>query len=529
MTTGNEPGDSTRLSRRRLLAGLTGLGAVGMAGGAGTFAYLADGKSIVDNTLGAGEVAFDISCGSNNTANCTVSDGVVSFAIDGIDRGSHGTETFEVAVQTNPARLWLATTCPPISDPFGEALEASLTIADTVVYAGSIAGLRRELVNGVRTDDLDDGPCLAPEESIEITLAWSLPETASGSLQGKSSSLEFRLYTEQCRHVSEADAAGSNPFADSPPCEERTCVICESGDIIERLTLEYLGDESAHVVARTRGRGPSGDVVFSGSVAPGGTFVADGSGLQTTPSKPNGLGTNLYIDDTGDGTTGDTGPDSDVGPGNGRAPGQGGNPGGGSGGIPGERIHTSCSEDIRIGDTFGRYRIVGGRIAGRGDLCEGDGGTSHDAGETDSGDDESDTDADCIVCAGENRFNDLTFRYLGVADATIHATTTRTGSGGDAVVFEADTVASGETFTVNGSDVSQTWTAEVGLGPETTLSILDGGDEDASPAVRIHTSCSEPLLVGDGFGSGGSGGPLYELVAGTVTDGSPLCGPEALS
>lgn len=358
MTSERAPDDSTRLSRRHLLAGLTGVGAVGMAGGAGTFAYLTDGESLVDNALGAGEVAFDVSCGDGNTGECAVSNGAVSFAIDGIDRGSHGAETFGIAVRTNPARLWLATTCPPVPDPFGEALETSLAIDEAIVYAGSLAGLRREFVNGLRLDDLDGEACLSPEDSVDVALSWSLPEDASGSLAGASTAAEFRLYTEQCRHVSEDAVAGSNPFANFAPCEEPPA---------------------------------------------------------------------------------------------------------------------------------------------------------------------------CAVCEGGNRFRDLTFEYLGDADATIRATTTRPGPEDDAVVFDAATVASGGTFTVDGSDVSQRWNVDTSLGPDTTLSILDGGDGGASSAVTIHTSCSEPLFVGDTFGSDGSGTPLYELVAGTVTDGSPLCGPEELS
>ena len=54
------------LSRRRLLAGLGGLGAIGTASGAGTFAYLSDEEAFRRNEIGAGEVALDVSCSGSS-------------------------------------------------------------------------------------------------------------------------------------------------------------------------------------------------------------------------------------------------------------------------------------------------------------------------------------------------------------------------------------------------------------------------------------------------------------------------------
>ncbi|TKX76736.1 hypothetical protein EXE53_30265, partial [Halorubrum sp. SD626R] len=107
---------SSGLSRRRLLAGIGGVGAVGMASGLGTGAYLSDRVTFANNGFGAGTVELTVGDG--------VADGVV-VDVSGIDRGPEGrvTETFPVGVRTNPARVWLAAECPD-----DDALAAALRI-----------------------------------------------------------------------------------------------------------------------------------------------------------------------------------------------------------------------------------------------------------------------------------------------------------------------------------------------------------------------------------------------------------------
>ncbi|GAA0508744.1 SipW-cognate class signal peptide [Halorubrum aquaticum] len=494
------------LSRRRLLAGLGGLGAMGAASGAGTFAYLSDEEAFRRNEIGAGEVELEVSCsGSSVDGDCAVSNGTVSFTPEEpIDRGDWGDVTFDVSVRSNPARLWFATTCPRVRDPLGDALDVSLKVGDDWVFpSGSLSDLRREFAGGLRVDDRDGDPCLDPgADALEIELVWELPEDAPAAVAGETTGFEFRLYTEQCRHVSEDEAeAGSNPYAgiecDEP---EPECVVCdgEDEDVYSLLEFEYLGNETAYITAGTQGKGTNGEIAFEGDIDPGETFVADGANVG---GNSGALGANLYLDDGSDGQLQN---------GNGRP--------------PGVKVHTSCSEDLYVGQEFDidgapRYQIVAGEIFGKGRIC------GDPTGE-DDGDDHDDS-GDC-ECGGNVRYRDLTFRYDGGSDATIRVTTQQTG-GGNEVVFEETTIAPGGTFTADGNDVPQAW-GNVGtsLGQNTTIEIVDGGDDGATETVEIHTSCSAVLTIGDAFGSDGSGGTLYELVGGTFTDENALCGSEDL-
>ena len=489
---------SAGLSRRRLLAGLGGLGAVGAASGAGTFAYLSDEEALPNNTVGAGEVELDVSCSGGD---CTVSNGTVSFTPDGrIRRGDSGDVTFDVAVRTNPARLWFATTCPPSSDPLGDALDVSLRIGSGRVFpSGSLSELRREFVDGLRIDDLDGGACLDPEgDALEIELAWELPADAPAAAAGETTDFEFHLYTEQCRHVSEDAAAGSNPFAGVGPCDEprEECPDCVEGgkaDEIDGNVVRSDPGDTSTWLAIDEGL-LSGDAYL---------FVTD---VEYNNDGDEAVGVRFeLVDENGD---------------------------------PAGKL---CGVRIKGGDDTESYPIEPpsndtGEILyspegpGQGGLA-GISNVQIDVCVDDGGDDEDDHDAssDC-ECGGNVRYRDLTFRYDGGSDVTIRVTTQRTGGGDDEIVFESsDPVASGGTFTADGSDVSQTWgTVGTSLGQDTTISIVDGGDGGTSETVDVHTSCSDVLVIGDTFGSDGSGGPLYELVGGTFTDDDPLCGSEDL-
>ena len=217
---GRERGRPSGLSRRRLLAGLGSIGAISAASGAGTFAYLSDEEVFERNETGAGEVDLDVSCVSR-AARCTAVDDQVSVTPENpIDRGDSGEAVVTVGVRTNPARLWFATTCPPAGDRLGEALEVSLRVDGDRLFDGSLSALRREFIGGVRLDDDGTEPCLDPDgEPVEIEFGWTLPDDAPATDGSTRAGFEFHLYAEQCRHVSEAEAAESNPFAGADPCD----------------------------------------------------------------------------------------------------------------------------------------------------------------------------------------------------------------------------------------------------------------------------------------------------------------------
>ncbi|WP_424013887.1 SipW-dependent-type signal peptide-containing protein [Halorubrum xinjiangense] len=225
MTPGNDAGRrSGGLSRRRLLAGIGGVGAVGMASGLGTGAYLSDRETFPNNAFGAGEVGL--------TVDGEPTDGTVTVGPLAVDRTTFDErprpERFEVGASANPVRVWLATRCPD-GDPLGDALEVEVVVDSESVTGGyrPLAEVERLLATGIRIDDgcLEAGP---DGGSIAVEVAPYLPAD-SPDVGGETTDLTFHLYAEQCRHVTEAEAnaPGANPFAEVV-CEEfeEECLAC---------------------------------------------------------------------------------------------------------------------------------------------------------------------------------------------------------------------------------------------------------------------------------------------------------------
>jgi predicted ribosomally synthesized peptide with SipW-like signal peptide len=374
MTPGGDAGRRpSGLSRRRLLAGIGGVGAVGMASGLGTGAYLSDRETFADNVFGAGEVGL--------TVDGDPTSGTVTVGPLAVDRTTFddrpAPETFEVGASANPVRVWLATECPD-GDRLGNALEVEVVVDGASVTDGyrPLAEVERDLATGVRID----AGCLDPDGGpIVVEVAPYLPAD-SPDVGGETTDLVFRLYAEQCRHVSEeqANAPGANPFA-GVVCEQ-TCVPCEdeNGVKVGSLSLRYLGDDSATVVVVATGGGAGGvgnggTTVFDGEVAPNGTFVVDGADAGT--NTPGWIGPNIYVNDGAGGeseapeTAGSSGNNGNGNNGNGNN-GKGGSGRGGGEKPEGVNIHTSCSVPLRVGDVYGGlYEIVAAATTDGEPLC----------------------------------------------------------------------------------------------------------------------------------------------------------------
>ena len=225
MTPGDDAGRRpSGLSRRRLLAGIGGVGAVGMASGLGTGAYLADRETFANNVFGAGEVGL--------TVDGDPTDGTLTVGPFAVDRttfdGLPDPERFEIGASANPVRVWLATQCPD-GDRLGNALEVEVVVDGESLTGGyrPLAAVERLLATGVRIDDgcLDSGP---DGGSIAVEVAPYLPAD-SPDVGGEATELTVRLYAERCRHVSEeqANAPGANPFRDDGCGEsEDDCPEC---------------------------------------------------------------------------------------------------------------------------------------------------------------------------------------------------------------------------------------------------------------------------------------------------------------
>lgn len=220
-----------RLSRRQVLAGVSGMGAFGAAGGAASDAYLSDRES-VSSTQGTGQVGLTVTCGT-----CVTGNGVTKFTFDDLDPDSEveEEERFELSIDGNPIRVWLRTTCPPAVDPLGETLEVRLWVETNCGDPGgrrdlhpnggwtTLAALREELASGIRVDDpadpcfsADDDPCLHFEYRLSNDAAWA----ASAE-----SELTFEFVAEQCRHVPESNA--TQEAFPTPNCPDLNCSTCD--------------------------------------------------------------------------------------------------------------------------------------------------------------------------------------------------------------------------------------------------------------------------------------------------------------
>jgi hypothetical protein len=211
-------------TRRQLLAGLGTLGVASAFSGAATAALFTD-REPVDGRMTAGDLSLDVDC-----AQCETAGDRVTFSLSDVTPGSNDHTTFVVVPRGNPGRLWVRTECPPVVDPLGETLSVTLWLDDncdggrdakTVLFAGSLSALRRELVNGQRLRL--DTPCLVPDEPLCLGLEWSLPADATW-LADATTGLTFEFYAEQCRHVEET--AVQSPFQNAPVCPELDCAGC---------------------------------------------------------------------------------------------------------------------------------------------------------------------------------------------------------------------------------------------------------------------------------------------------------------
>lgn len=338
-------GGPSGLTRRRLLAGLGGVGAIGMASGAGTFAHFSDAEAFADNAFGAGDVDIDVWLDASCRGCVVNDDGRVRFGFDDIDRGDDGHTVLSVDVQTNPSRLWLGTQCLPVPDPLGDAIEATLTVGG-FSQSGSLSDLRRQFAGGLRLDDLDGDACLDPTSGpLEIVLDWRLPTGTPDSVAESETSFDIQLYAEQCRHVSEDEAVGSNPFAAFAPCDEPpACVVCDDDNggesvNLQTLTFRYEGTDSAHLeIVSTKGN--TSGVLFAGDVQPADEFTIDGEDVERPGQGQDRLGPEIRIDqDDGEEQT---------------------------------DVHVSCSKPLAVGMTFGdggKYVILEGITTDGRQIC----------------------------------------------------------------------------------------------------------------------------------------------------------------
>jgi hypothetical protein len=218
--------DELRLNRRRLLAAISTVGAVGALTGRGAAAYLTDRETLADNRMTAGSVTLALDGADTRRVDLT-------FTVDDYGFEHRATETVCLGLgdDSNPGWLWVRA-CP--IDPVADALDARLRVDGTMVYTGSLGGLLDTLAgpggDGVLLTALaGDGDPVSPgsEGAVCLTVdVWASTTLADdpGTVRALKAASPFAVgidaYAEQSRHVPtpRRPAAGENPSFTFPPC-----------------------------------------------------------------------------------------------------------------------------------------------------------------------------------------------------------------------------------------------------------------------------------------------------------------------
>ncbi|MCU4718193.1 hypothetical protein [Halapricum hydrolyticum] len=198
------------VSRRALLGSLGTVGTAGAAFGAGTTALFTDTERLLGSTVSAGQLDLLASWPGG-----TSEDGVATLAIDLTDGSDSSVVTVAHAVEeSNPARIWLRTTCPT-----GPADSVYVTVSyvcnDEIIASGTLLSVANSLCNGILLDpDCDTTDvCLPSDGELDVEFEWESSDDYSGN-NPKNVELQLQFQGEQCRH----NATLSNPFPRVEPC-----------------------------------------------------------------------------------------------------------------------------------------------------------------------------------------------------------------------------------------------------------------------------------------------------------------------
>ena len=241
-------------------------------------------------------------------------------------------------------------------------------------------------------------------------------------------------------------------------CEPVECAPCDGK--VDRLTLQYTGRVPAKVDVFMK---KESEPVFSENLAPGQRFTLEGTDKKGT------LGTEITLFVNGSRNAG---------------------------------FHTSCSEPIGPGSEDGRFRVLAGSSRNGGDLCPIEDPQDPENPEEPRSDDLCEEGrARCLTfvyrgndCAGSLHDQGSDVACAGTPNFLTEVIIMVTDRRGRDVFFH-DTVSLGEPFTIDGS-----FTRSRKVAPTTVVEIFDLGG-NLLQEVRFHTSCSQPLRLGDRFGA----------------------------
>ncbi len=152
-------------------------------------------------------------------------------------------------------------------------------------------------------------------------------------------------------------------------------------------------------------------------------------------------------------------------------------------------IHTSCSQPIYVGMVYDDlFEITAGMSRYGGPLCEVPDYEEGECGECDGG------------------ITSLSLEYLGEADSVSIKVYSKKGHE-QILLATFDEVSTGDTISFTGMNCK-----DGKMGPEIKIYV-----NDSTGYTSIHTSCSQPILIGMVYNE------LFRITAGTSKYGGPLC------
>lgn len=229
--------DRPNVSRRKILAGLAGVGSIGAFAGGTTSAVFND-IEVFGNTFGAG--ALDVSLTWAGPGAGPQQGNAVALSIDDLDPCESGYATLSVALpeaepNNNPGVVWLRPLCPEPTTVLENHLKVSLYYADCdtgaaiepIIEDRSLLEFANTVHGGYRLEPPNGsgpaGNCFAVGEEVCLRFEYTLNGAYDAT---ESMGMAFEVVAQQCRH----NDGMTNPFGPTPenPCGESDCICCES-------------------------------------------------------------------------------------------------------------------------------------------------------------------------------------------------------------------------------------------------------------------------------------------------------------
>lgn len=316
-----------QITRRRVLAGLGGIGVAAAGAGLGTSAYFNDTESFDGNSLTAGELDllvhydFMVDQGSadgnfdgpmsgtvqGNTDSETGAE--ISYNLSDVKPGDSGSLEFCFSLVNNPAYLWMngaltgesenGTTEPESDSPWektggelatytranlyytGETSDSG--DADVLITEGSLLGVLADLQTGlplhgdgdpsagvVDRPTFDGGDTTdEPTDPTCVRLDWHVPTWIGNEIQSDSLTFDLSFYAEQARNN---DGVGDWTLVNTGDDLQTAIDDASAGDTLLLKSGTHTGAVTVDKTLDIRGEGPSNTTYDAYNLSGGGSL-----------------------------------------------------------------------------------------------------------------------------------------------------------------------------------------------------------------------------------------------------------------